>query len=301
MLIESFSGIRGITGKDLNEDTARKYAHVFFEFLKKRLKRDPLVVIGTDTRPFSELLKDAMRESLRDAVEVGVATTPMIELAVREYKADGGIIITASHNEPEWNGFKFLDSDGAVLRSKDMDKIIKDFSKIKDVKEVDFIKSQYKGRKFKVKRVYKKDWDSSKMYYKFVLRVIGRRVVRKLKRSKLRVIIDPNGGTGYHAIDILEKIGLDVIAVNETPGIFKRAVEPNEKSLSYLKKEVGKRNVDLAVGFDCDADRVEILLKNGKRKRSGRTGQYMSNTKKRRKRRFKNGRKRRKNQKKSAK
>ena len=69
----------------------------------------------------------------------------MIELAVREYKADGGIIITASHNEPEYNGFKFLDKDGAVLRPKDINKIINDFNKIKDLEETYFL-NKIKGR-----------------------------------------------------------------------------------------------------------------------------------------------------------
>jgi len=259
MLIESFSGIRGIVGKDLTEDTARKYAYVFFNYIKKKLKRDPLIVIGTDTRPFSDLLKGAMQESLHDTIDVGIAATPMIELAVREYKADCGIIITASHNEPEWNGFKFLDSDGAVLRKKDIGQVIADFSKIKDTDEVDFIRQQYKGRKFKVKRIYRKNHDIVKRYYSFLLGIIGRKNKRLIKKAKFKVIVDPNGGAGYHAIDILNKIGVNVMPINETPGIFKRLVEPNKESLSYLIKEVKKSKACLAAGFDCDADRVEIV------------------------------------------
>src|SRR3989344_2853173 len=116
MLVESFSGIRGVYNKDLTEYTARRYAYCYYSFLKERTKNEPKIAVGTDTRQGSAELKKAVIDVFSFVIDVGIATTPAVELAVREYKLDGGVIITASHNEPEWNGFKFLDRDGAVLR-----------------------------------------------------------------------------------------------------------------------------------------------------------------------------------------
>ena len=127
VLMESFSGIRGIYGKDLTEETAIRYVHSFSEFIKKKAKKNnATVVIGMDTRPSGLILKNSIKEIVDcNFIDVGIATTPAIEFAVRHFNADGGVIITASHNEPYWNGFKFLGSDGAVLSEKEMNEVIK--------------------------------------------------------------------------------------------------------------------------------------------------------------------------------
>ena len=92
MLVESFSGVRGIYGADLDEIIARKYCQAYLQFLGKEK-----IVIGCDTRTSSEKIKEAMLSVIPYAIDVGTASTPMVELAVRHYNADGGIIITASH------------------------------------------------------------------------------------------------------------------------------------------------------------------------------------------------------------
>lgn len=259
MLIQSFSGIRGIYPKELTQDIARRYAYVFSNFLKKKNKA-PLVVIGNDPRKSSEPLKGAMFDIFYNIIDTGIATTPMIELAVREYKADGGIIITASHNEPEYNGFKFLDKDGAVLRPKDINKIINDFNKIKNLKEIDFLDKL--SEKKIVHKINKKNNDIINRYYDFIIKIIKKENIELIKKSNFKVILDPNGGAGVIAKDILEKIGVKVIGINMEYGKFKRQIEPTSESLSYLKNIIKKENT-IAAGFDCDADRVEILDENG--------------------------------------
>ncbi|MBD3310129.1 hypothetical protein GF351_02830, partial [Candidatus Woesearchaeota archaeon] len=131
MLVESFSGIRGIYGKGLDEDVARKYTQAYANLLKNRESKEEqmVIAIGRDTRESSPLLMAVMKDVLvgngYSVIDLGVAPTPAVEFAVREYDADGGIMITGSHNEPEYNGFKFLDKDGAVLRPEDADMLIR--------------------------------------------------------------------------------------------------------------------------------------------------------------------------------
>src|SRR3989338_3908560 len=139
-LVESFSGISGIYGKDLNESAAIMYAHSYAMFLRNKTgKKSPTIVIGMETRPSGRAILDAILGIIDlNFIDVGILPTPAIELAVRHFNADGGIIITASHNEPFWNGFKFLNPDGSILNEKDMALVIKNskslakFLKIQD-------------------------------------------------------------------------------------------------------------------------------------------------------------------------
>ena len=245
MLVQSFSGIRGVYGKDLTEDIARRYAYVFNEFLKKKKGKEPLVVVGYDTRPSGESLKGAVFDALFDIIDVGVMPVAAVELAVREYKADGGIMVTASHNEPEFNGFKFLDKDGAVLRPKDIDVVINAFNKLKVLPKLDGIRNVIDKREYLIEK-----------YSFFIKKIIGD------FDNNVKVVLDVNGGTGLVIKDIIEKLIIKKLEIiNDKAGEFKRRIEPNEESLKYLKDKV--KDAEFAAGFDCDADRVEILLKDG--------------------------------------
>ena len=261
-LIQSFSGIRGIYDDGLNEKVAARYTYAYISLLKNKNK----IVIGTDTRPSKDILKNAVLEVLDcDIIDVGISSTPMTEFAVRHFKADGGIIITASHNEPYWNGFKFLDKNGAVLSPKDMKKVIKKYNEIKTLNNKDFYnKYLYKNNKnvLKIKKVYKKYNEINNEYSNYVLNFLSKEDKNKIKNSKLKVIIDPNGGTGIIAKTILEKLNVKVQGINMKHGIFNRAIEPNLDSLLYLSNDVKDKNYDFAAGFDCDADRVEIMTGN---------------------------------------
>jgi len=258
MLVQSFSGIRGIYGKDLTKDIARRYAFVFNEFLKSKISKEPLVVVGYDTRASAHPLKEAMFDSLCNIIDVGVMPVAAVELGVRDYGADGGIMITASHNEPEYNGFKFLDKDGAVLRPKDIKKLIEEFKKINELSEELFLEHLGKG-KLKIKKVEKRNKDLIKRYAHFLVRIIGK------IDNKAKIILDVNGGSAVILKEILNltKIG-NIKVINDRPGDFRRKIEPNEDSLMYLKDIIKKEKAEFAAGFDCDADRAEILLADGK-------------------------------------
>ncbi len=252
-LVKSFSGIRGIYGKELTESTAIKYAYSYCSFLQnKAKKKNPLVVIGTDTRPSGNKISDAILGILDCSfVDVGIAPTPAIEFAVRHFNADGGIIVTASHNEPYYNGFKFLSASGAILGEKEMLAVIEGSKYLKNFHRI------------QERRIFEGNTEAIKNYYKFLLGIIGRENAERIKNSGQSVIIDPNGGTGAIAKKLLEQAGVKVTGVNMPYGEFNRKVEPNEDSLFYLKNVIEENKSDFAAGFDCDADRVEILMENG--------------------------------------
>jgi phosphomannomutase len=281
-LVESFSGIRGIYDNGLDEKVAERYAYSYLSLLKNKYRNKSLkIVIGTDTRPSKDILKNAILEILDcDIIDIGIASTPMTEFAVRHFNADGGVIITASHNEPYWNGFKFLDKDGAVLRPKDMEQVIKTYNKIKKLNDVNFlskhiyknkdskkvtIKKMLKNQRFlaPIKLVIKKYNEINNAYSDYVLNFLSKEDKNKIRNSKLRIIIDPNGGAGTIAKTILEKLNVKVLGINMEHGIFNRTIEPNEDSLLYLANSVRDKNYDFAAGFDCDADRVEIVTTKG--------------------------------------
>ena len=254
-LVESFSGIRGIYGRDLTDSIAAKYAWSYLSFLRDKTgKKTPALVIGMDTRASGVKISDAVMGILDCSfIDAGIAPTPAIEFAARHFDADGGIIITASHNEPHWNGFKFLGNDGAVLSEKEMGQVIQNFKT-----------GSFKNfHKIQERKITEKNTELMHEYQKFVYCIVGRENIENIKNSGQKILVDPNGGTGAISKKILEQIGVETIGVNMAYGEFNRAIEPTEDSLLYLTKIINEKNADFAAGFDCDADRVEILMKNG--------------------------------------
>ncbi|MFH1324084.1 MAG: hypothetical protein ABIH64_02445 [Nanoarchaeota archaeon] len=260
MLVQSFSGIRGIYGKDLTEDTVRKYAYVFSQSLRDKLKREPTVVVGYDTRKSSTTLKNALLDSLFRVIDVGIMPIAAAQLAVRSYKADCGIVITASHNPKRYNGLKFLDKDGAVLRPSAVDKVIKGFGQISKIKEDRFMDKYIYGGELenRVKRVVKSNMDLIHKYSAFLKKTVG------TFDNKRKVILDVNGGAGIVLKEIIANLHIhNIKLINNKKGEFKRAIEPNSRSLKYLENVVKKQGAEFAAGFDCDADRVEVILRDG--------------------------------------
>jgi phosphomannomutase len=249
MLVQSLSGIRGIYGKSLTPDIASKYASSYFSIFRPKT-----IVIGRDTRPSGPAIKTAMINVLPcKVIDVGILPTPAIQNAVRHFKADGGIIITASHNPAEWNGFKFLRKDGSVLHEDEMAKVIASYEK-----------TALRPPALSKKTIaVQKRAEALEAYTKFVLNTISKKALDTIKRQNIVILIDPNGGAGVVAKDILEKADMEVIVVNMEPGRFEREIEPTRESLAYLLPKLKRAKASFAAGFDCDADRVEILLPNG--------------------------------------
>lgn len=262
-MIISISGVRGIYNLDFNIDTAKKIIFCYYDYLRNKLQREPKIVIGYDTRSSSLELRKSILDIFFNIIDIGIAPTPTIQFGVRKFKADGGIIITASHNPPEYNGFKFLNPDGSVLDQRAIDLIKNKYNKISCLSKIEFLNNYiYKKNIYGVKHITKQN--IIKAYFKFLLSFFRREEITKIKNNHFNIVIDPNGGTGFIVESLLKELNVNTIPINMEVGKFKRAIEPTQESLSYLTKIIKAHNADFGVGFDCDADRAEIIMSDGK-------------------------------------
>ena len=255
-LVESFSGVRGIYGQSVTRELAYKYAFCYCQFLGKRAHT---LVVGGDTRQSTLVLKKAMVKAFKDCgvkkiIDVGVAPIQICEYAVLKFRAIGGIYITASHNEPEYNGWKILKKDGALLYPEQIDKLIK---MVYDTKNAKYAKLA----KMRKTIIVNRNKEAVNNYINFVLQQIGGIGVDKIKNFGFKILVDPNGGAANVVLDKLFcKLGVRARIINNRLGKFMRLVEPNIKSLAYLLPKMKNENFEFACGFDCDADRVELVL-----------------------------------------
>jgi phosphoglucosamine mutase len=238
--------IRGIFGKQLTEDVASTIGAAFGAFLGRNRE----VVIGRDVRLSGEALRNALVSGLVfncDVVDVGVVPTPMVYFAINHLKKDAGVMITASHNPPEWNGFKLFKQKGCIYGSE--------IAKIKELARTTNLKKLGKrnGKVVRYKRIYED-------YMSFVL--------DKIKaEKKLKVVADTaNGVCGLLVPSLFKRLGCDIITLNEKPdGRFPAHLpEPKEETLVELKKEVKKTRADFGVGYDGDGDRAVFVDDKGR-------------------------------------
>lgn len=255
-LVESFSGIRGIYGQGITEDLAYRYAMAYcLIFCSKK----SILVIGGDSRPSTIKIKKAMLKAFFDfgikkIFDVGITPIQVCEYAVVKFKASGGVYITASHNEPEYNGWKFLKEDGAILYSKQAQKLILEANKTK----INITANT--NKKIRIK-IFNRNKEAIDAYVKYIIGKIGKKSAQKIKKKKFKILADPNGGSSISVLPkILKQLGVKAEIINKEPGKFSRLIEPNEKSLAYLVGKMDKKGFEFACGFDCDSDRVEFIL-----------------------------------------
>lgn len=240
-LVESLSGVRGIFGSELTETIVKNYATAYNSLIGSKKK----IVVGYDTRQSNQIIKEWIANSTDFTIlDVGVLPAPGVAFCVKHFGSDGGIIITASHNEPEYNGFKFLSSDGSIVDEKTSKKLMGK----KDIEE----------KKAKTIDASKEALDA---YLKHLLSFITKDDVKKMKKMKIKLLLDPNGGASSLVLpSLLKSLKLDYVLLNSKPGVFKRKIEPNIKTLEYLIPIINAEGCDFGAGFDCDSDRIEFVL-----------------------------------------
>jgi len=238
--------IRGIFGKQLTEDVASTIGAAFGAFLG----RNKDVVVGRDVRLSGETLRNALVSGLAfncDVTDVGVVPTPLIYFAINHLKKDAGVMITASHNPPEWNGFKLFKQKGCIYGDE--------MAKIKELARTSNLKKLGKrnGKVVKYERIFED-------YTSFVLDKID-------MQKKLKIVADTaNGVCGLLAPSLFRRLGCNIITLNEKPnGRFPAHLpEPKEETLGELKREVVRAKADFGVGYDGDGDRAVFVDDKGR-------------------------------------
>ena len=241
--------IRGLYGVDLDEGVYEVIGKAHGTYLGGVGKN---VAVGNDVRVSSPSLKEAFIKGMLsvgvNVRDVGLVPTPTVYFAISHYGLDGGAVVSASHNPPEWNGLK-LCKEKSILCGWGMG-----LEKIKDIAVKGMYNEAPSGRI--------EDWS------KIILRDFQDFVLSKVKISRrLRVLMDMgNGSCSLIADKILEKAGLDVVAMNNYPdGTFpSRSPEPNDESLKPLKIPLATGSYDFGIGYDGDGDRAVFLDDKGR-------------------------------------
>ncbi len=261
-LIKSISGIRGTIGGSPNEnltpvDTV-KYAAAYGTFLKNQYPKKQLkVVIGRDARISGEMIQSLVVSTLVglgiDVVDLGLSTTPTVEIAVPLENADGGIILTASHNPKQWNALKLLNDKGEFLNAAEGAIILK----LADKEDFSFADVDSLGS------IQKND-----SYIDIHIdEVLDLPLVdaETIKKGKFKVVVDGVNSSGGIAIPkLLEELGVEVIKLYCDPtGHFPHNPEPLKEHLQDICKLVVKEKADFGIVVDPDVDRLAFISEDG--------------------------------------
>ncbi len=260
-LIKSISGIRGTIGGYSNENLTPpdvvKFAAAYGTWLSKQ-HNGKKVVIGRDGRISGDMVSSLVINTLLalgiNVVDLGLSTTPTVELAVGWENADGGIIITASHNPKEWNALKLLNKNGEFISAEDGAAILQIASKADFI----FATVDKMGQCLKNTHTMQKHIDAVVNYPLVDVDLI------KLKNYK--VVVDVINSTGALFLPpLLKALGVeDVIVLNaEINGKFAHNPEPLPENLSALSSEVKKQNASFGIATDPDVDRLCFVCEDG--------------------------------------
>lgn len=260
-LIKSISGIRGTIGGKTNENLTPldvvKFTAAYGTWLASQSKNNK-IVLGRDGRISGEMVSNLVTSTLIslgfNVIDLGLSTTPTVEMAVKFEDAAGGIILTASHNPKEWNALKLLNSKGEFI-SSDEGKLI---LALAEKEEFNFVQIDELGTIIKNDELLKKHIDGC-VNYKFV-------DIVAIKKAKFKIVVDAINSTGAIAVPaLLKALGVqDIMVINkEVNGKFAHNPEPLPEHLTQLSNEVVKQNASLGIAVDPDVDRLCFVCEDG--------------------------------------
>ena len=261
-LIKSISGIRGTIGGKVDENLtpidAVKFAAAYGSWLKGQSgKAHVKVVIGRDARISGEMIQNLVQYTLIglgiDVVNIGLSTTPTVEVAVPLEKADGGIILTASHNPKEWNALKLLNNKGEFVSDQDGKAILK----IAQENDFSFATVDHLG-----KLTHDDQYIDLHIEKVLALPLVAPEAIQK---KKFRVVVDAVNSTGGIAIPrLLERLGVEVVKLYCEPnGNFPHNPEPLKEHLGDICKRVVEEKADFGIVVDPDVDRLAFITDKG--------------------------------------
>jgi len=261
-LIKSISGIRGTIGGQVAENLTPidvvKFASAYGTWIKQqRTKKEYRVVVGRDARISGEMIQNLVMNTLVGlgihVVDLGLSTTPTVEVAVPMERADGGIILTASHNPKQWNALKLLNAKGEFLNGAEGAKILElaesDSMTFADVDGLGKISKNEAYIDIHIDEVLNLDLVNE----------------RAIKEANFRVVVDGVNSTGGIAVPLLlERLGVHAVKLYCEPnGQFPHNPEPLKEHLTDLSKTVIKEKADFGIVVDPDVDRLAFMDENG--------------------------------------
>ncbi len=262
-LIKSISGIRGTIGGRIGENLTPldivKFSTAYAQWVKNQKQTENYkVVIGRDARISGSMVQQLVMNTLVgmgiDVVDLGLSTTPTVEVAVSMEKADGGIILTASHNPKQWNALKLLNHKGEFLNAKDGEEILQ----LSENTTIEYAEIDDLG-----KIVQKDDYIEKHIDEILKLKWVD---IEKIKSANFKVVVDGVNSTGGIAIpQLLKELGVEVVELYCEPnGHFPHDPEPLEKNLKDLFAKVIETKADLGIVVDPDVDRLAFVDEKGK-------------------------------------
>lgn len=264
-LIKSISGIRGTIGGKPGESLSPvdivKFAAAFGTWMhKQHSNKDILnIVVGRDARRSGKMVNDLIITTMQslgiNVTDLGLATTPTVELAVEGTGADGGIIITASHNPAEWNALKLLNEKGEFLSSRDGINVLE----IAASEDFDFVTNDFFGS-----LKYDNTWGKKHIDQVLALPLVD---VQAIKEAGFSVALDCiNSVGGLILPQLLRNLGANkIFELNTTPdGNFAHNPEPLPANLDSISEFVVNKKADLGFVVDPDVDRLAIITEDGK-------------------------------------
>jgi phosphomannomutase len=250
-LMVSVSGIRGTIGGTLSPEIACDFGLAFAKLLGAGKK----VVIGADTRPSGPMIRSAVAKGLLqsgiDVIDLGVVTTPGVALMVRKLAADGGVVITASHNPGRYNGIKFLQREGWGLTAA----IAAELKRIWEAREFALVPAEHQGRLS----------SDTTTFEQHVAGVCDDCDVDAISAKRFKVVLDSINGAGCEPTAmLLERLNCELVHLNGDPtGVFAHEPEPIEKNLRSLCEAVIEHKADVGFAQDPDADRLVMVDEKG--------------------------------------
>lgn len=248
--------IRGVWNKNIDANFCIGLGEAFAEYLKKKIGKNKLKIsVGYDARLSSKEICDAVCLGLNcsniDVVDIGLVATPVQYFSLFKLNLDGGIMITASHNPPQYNGFKLSLGKETLYGSQ-----------IQEIKDIMFNMNKVSDCKNKTGKIEK--YDILKDYEEYMIENFSH---LKAAENKPRVVLDAGNGTGgITGFSAIKKLGFDIKGIFIEPdGNFpNHHPDPTvEENLKDLKANLRNGNYDIGIGYDGDADRIGVVLKNG--------------------------------------
>ena len=261
-LIKSISGIRGTiggpTGENLTPPDVVKFTTAYVRLIAQRSPGKKLtIVVGRDARISGEMVSNLVEGTLlacgADVVNVGLCTTPGTEMAVITQKADGGIIITASHNPRQWNALKLLNSDGEFLNDAEGKQVLA----MSEEEDYDYPMIDAIGHVLS-----REDFNEVHIHQVLDLPLVDIAAVRK---RRFKVVVDAvNSVGGIVMPKLLRELGCEVVELNCDPtGEFAHNPEPLPQNLTEISKVIVREKADLGIVVDPDVDRLAFVSEDG--------------------------------------